>query len=113
MLPTVKPDRTKSWKKLKDHHKKMARVHMRELFEKDPERFKKFSIRFDDILFDYSKNRITEKTLQQLLLLAEECGLQQAISSMFSGQKINETEGRAVLHIALRNFSGKPISADG
>lgn len=113
MLPTVKPDRTKSWKKLKDHHKKMARVHMRELFEKDPERFKNFSTRFDDILFDYSKNRITEKTLQQLFQLAEECGLQQAISSMFSGQKINETEGRAVLHIALRNFSGKPISADG
>lgn len=113
MLPTVKPDRTKSWKKLKDHHKKMARVQMRELFEKDPGRFKTFSTRFDDILFDYSKNRITEKTLQYLLQLAEECGLQQAISSMFSGQKINVTEGRAVLHIALRNFSGKPISADG
>lgn len=113
MLPTVKPDRTKSWKKLKQHHKKMAGVLMRDLFANDPERFRNFSIRFDSILFDYSKNRITEKTMQHLFQLAEECGLQQAISSMFSGEKINETEGRAVLHVALRNFSGKPVSVDG
>lgn len=113
MLPKIKPVGTKAWKKLADHQKKMAGVHMRDLFAKDPERFNQFSLTFGDILFDYSKNRITQKTMELLLQLAQECDLEEAIRAMFSGEKINETEGRAVLHTALRNFSGKPVMTGG
>jgi glucose-6-phosphate isomerase len=113
MLPTIKPHRTKAWGKLEDHYKKMNRTHLRELFAEDPERFHKFSLQLEDILFDYSKNRITEKTLELLLDLAEECELDKAISAMFSGDPINATEDRAVLHTALRNFSGQPVHAEG
>jgi glucose-6-phosphate isomerase len=91
----------------------MSKVHMRDLFAKNPERFHKFSIRFGDILFDYSKNRINQKTIQLLISLAEECGVQEALLGMFTGDKINQTENRSVLHVALRNFSGKPIYSDG
>ncbi|HEY6975208.1 MAG TPA: glucose-6-phosphate isomerase, partial [Chitinophagaceae bacterium] len=83
------------------------------LFENDPERFQKFSLRFNDILFDYSKNIITAKTMQLLLLLAEECDVKAAIEAMFGGEMINETEHRSVLHTALRNFSDKPVYSDG
>lgn len=113
MLPTIKPHRTKAWRKLEDHYKKMSRTHLRELFAEDPERFRKFSLQVEDILFDYSKNRITEKTIQLLLDLAEECELDKAIAAMFSGDTINATEGRAVLHTALRNFSGQPVYTEG
>ncbi|MDF2188563.1 glucose-6-phosphate isomerase [Paraflavitalea sp. CAU 1676] len=113
MLPTIKPHRTKAWSKLKDHHKKVKETHLRELFAEDPERFSKFSLQLEDILFDYSKNRITEKTVQHLLDLAEECELDKAIKAMFTGDAINQTEGRSVLHTALRNFSGEPVLADG
>nr|WP_315823648.1 hypothetical protein [Paraflavitalea speifideiaquila] len=113
MLPTIKPHRTRAWGKLEDHYKKMNRTHLRELFAEDPERFHKFSLQLEDILFDYSKNRITEKTLELLLDLAEECELDKAISAMFSGDPINATEDRAVLHTALRNFSGQPVHAEG
>lgn len=113
MLPNVKPIGRKAWKKLADHHKKISRIHMREMFAKDPERFNNFSITFGDILFDYSKNRINHKTIQLLLQLAEECGVDKAIEGMFTGDKINQTEGRSVLHTALRNFTGKPVYTDG
>lgn len=113
MLPTIKPHRTKAWGKLEDHFKKMSKTHLRELFEEDPERFRKFSLQVEDILFDYSKNRISEKTVQLLLDLAEECELDKAISAMFSGDIINATEKRAVLHTALRNFSGQPVQTEG
>lgn len=113
MLPTIKPHRTKAWGKLEDHYKKMSRTHLRELFADDPERFRKFSLQMEDILFDYSKNRISDKTVQLLLDLAEECELDKAISAMFSGDAINATEGRAVLHTALRNFSGQPVHTEG
>ncbi|WP_276482464.1 glucose-6-phosphate isomerase [Paraflavitalea pollutisoli] len=113
MLPTIKPHRTKAWGKLEEHYKKVSRTHLRELFAEDEERFNKFSLQLEDILFDYSKNRITEKTLQHLLDLAEECELDKAITAMFSGDAINQTEGRAVLHTALRNFSGQPVLVDG
>ena len=113
MLPKVRPDRTRAWKKLAEHHKKISRIHMRDLFAGDAERFNNFSTRFGDILFDYSKNRINQKTFSLLLQLAEECGVQEGISALFGGQKINETEGRAVLHVALRNFSGRPMQVDG
>lgn len=102
-----------AWRALQEHHKKMTAVHMRDLFAADPARFQKFSLRFDDILFDYSKNRITEETMVHLLALAEQAGLAEQIQAMFSGAKINNTEGRAVLHVALRNRSNRPILVDG
>ena len=86
---------------------------MRTLFAEDPQRFDKFSIRFNDLIVDYSKNRITEETLKALIAFAEDCDLKNAIENMFSGEKINETENRAVLHIALRNRSNNPIMVDG
>lgn len=104
---------TAVWQALAKHHKKIANRHMRDMFEKDPKRFSKFTCTFNDILFDYSKNRITEETLPLLLKLAEEAKLKEAISGMFSGQKINNTEDRAVLHVALRNRANTPILVDG
>ena len=77
----------------------------------DPERFNKLNTRLDDILFDYSKNIITDKTLDLLLQLADECKLKEAIEAMFNGDMINETENRSVLHTALRNFSKEPVYA--
>jgi len=85
---------------------------MKTLFA-DEDRFKKFSVTFNDILFDYSKNILTAKTMQLLLQLTEECRIKEAIDSMFNGELINETEGRSVLHTALRNFSGKPVYSEG
>ena len=99
---------------LKRHYEdEMHRVHIKDLFKQDADRFKKFSLQFGDIVFDYSKNIITPKTLQLLLQLAEDCNLKEAIKAIFNGEKINETEGRSVLHTALRNFSGNPVLADG
>ena len=86
---------------------------MKRLFAEDENRFKKFSISFGDIFFDYSKNIIMPKTLQLLLQLADDCKVKEAIEEMFSGEKINETENRSVLHTALRNFSGEPVLSDG
>jgi glucose-6-phosphate isomerase len=86
---------------------------MRDLFARDPERFERFSLRLGDILFDYSKNRITEETMSLLLSLARQADLAERIEAMFSGEKINTTEGRAVLHVALRNRSNRPVLVDG
>jgi glucose-6-phosphate isomerase len=86
---------------------------MRDMFSADPQRFERFSIVFDNLIFDYSKNRITQKTLSLLLQLAEEAGVLQAIEAMFRGDKINTTEERPALHIALRNRSNRPIYVDG
>ncbi len=113
MLPKINPTTTTAWQMLTDHFEEMKSVHMKELFDEDRSRFKKYSLAVPDIIWDYSKNIITDKTLQLLLQLAEECELQSAINAMFSGEKINETEKRAVLHTALRNFSGKPVLLDG
>ncbi len=113
MLPKINPTTTTAWQLLNDHYEEMKAVHIKELFREDSGRFKKYSLAAPDIIWDYSKNIITDKTLQLLLQLAEECELQSAIEAMFSGQKINETEKRAVLHTALRNFSGKPVLVDG
>ncbi len=113
MLPTVNPTETKTWTKLTLHFMEMQAVHMRELFAEYPARFEKFQLQFEDILFDYSKNIITEDTLKLLLELASECQLQDAIAAMFRGEKINQTEGRSVLHVALRNRSNKPVLVDG
>ncbi len=114
MLPKINPTNTQAWFLLQKHYEEeMNRRHMRDLFAADTDRFKKFSIRFGDILFDYSKNIINQKTLQLLLQLAEDCKLKDAIHEMFAGIKINETEHRSVLHTALRNFSDTPILVDG
>ncbi len=112
MLKPSDPTQTVSWRKLTDHFSQVKALHMNDLFAKDPERFNKFSIRFQDILVDFSKNRITEETIQLLLGLAEELDLKDAIEKMFTGDKINETEKRAVLHIALRNRKNTPIYVD-
>jgi glucose-6-phosphate isomerase len=109
MIPKIKPHHTDAWEKLERHYKKISETHLRELFADDPDRFNKFSIVFEDILFDYSKNRISSKTLSLLIDLANECKLGDAIEAMFNGEAINETEGRAVLHTALRNMNGQPV----
>ncbi len=114
MLPKINPTNTQAWFLLQKHYEEeMNRRHMRDLFTADADRFKKFSIQLNDLLFDYSKNIINQKTLQLLLQLAEDCKLKDAIHEMFAGIKINETEQRSVLHTALRNFSDTPILVDG
>ena len=113
MIPKIKPHQTDAWEKLERHYKKISELHLRELFADDPDRFKKFSIAFEDILFDYSKNRISSKTLSLLIDLANECRVSDAIEAMFNGEAINETEGRAVLHTALRNMNSEPVFVQG
>ena len=102
-----------AWKALSEHYQEMSSLHMRDLFARDPKRFERFSLRLGDILFDYSKNRITEKTVSLLMGLARQEGLAEKIQAMFAGEKINTTEERAVLHVALRNRSNRPIFVDG
>jgi glucose-6-phosphate isomerase len=102
-----------AWNALRRHQAALADVHMRDLFAADPDRFERFSLSFGDILFDYSKNRITSETMDLLLALAAEAELDDAIAAMFSGFRINTTENRAVLHIALRNRENRPILVDG
>jgi glucose-6-phosphate isomerase len=113
MLKKMNPTKTVSWQNLKNHYKKIKNIHMKERFKTDPERFRKFSIQFNDILVDYSKNRITDETLQIFRELAIEIDLRDAIEKMFTGDKINETENRAVLHTALRNRGNTPVYVDG
>ena len=113
MLPKVHPTKTQAWKKLKEHFKEMKNRHMVDLFREDPGRFDRFSIRWENFLIDYSKNILREETLRLLLDLARECRLPEAIGKMFAGEKINETENRAVLHVALRNRTHDPILLGG
>jgi glucose-6-phosphate isomerase len=109
----TQPTQFPAWKALEEHRREMADVHMRDLFAADPDRFPRFSLKFGDLLFDYSKNRITEKTLALLIDLAKQRHLQDKIDAMFRGARINVTENRAVLHVALRNRSNRPILLDG
>ena len=104
--------RSPAWKALKTHHKAMAGVHMRDLFAQDGKRFDKYTLRFNDLLLDYSKNIITDTTLQLLLDLAREAKVLEHAASMFNGDKINFTENRSVLHVALRNRSNRPILSE-
>ena len=114
MLARINPTNTQAWFVLQKHYEEeMNRRHMRDLFASDPDRFNKFSITLGDILFDYSKNIINEKTLKLLLQLAEDCNVKQSIAEQFAGIAINETENRAVLHTALRSFDPSPIMVDG
>ncbi|MCD6950460.1 glucose-6-phosphate isomerase [Escherichia coli] len=113
-MKNINPTQTAAWQALQRHFDEMKDVTIADLFAKDGDRFSKFSATFDDqMLVDYSKNRITEETLAKLQDLAKECDLAGAIKSMFSGEKINRTENRAVLHVALRNRSNTPILVDG
>lgn len=112
MLPSVKPVETAAWRTLTAHFLDMQATTMRELFSSDPGRFNSLSIRFEDILVDYSKNIVTADTLRLLIDLAHECELPEAIEAMFTGRKINQTENRSVLHVALRNRSNKPMLVD-
>ena len=107
------PTQLPAWKALEAHYQEVAPLQMRDLFKEDPKRFEKFSLRFEDILFDFSKNRITDKTLPLLYDLARQSDLKGWTEKMFTGQKINTTEDRAVLHVALRNRSNRPILVDG
>lgn len=103
---------TQAWNRLEEYHFSFEDTHLKELFAADPDRFQKFSQKFEDTLVDYSKNLIDDEVLQSLFELANECGLKEATESMFTGQKINATEDRAVLHVALRNRSNSPIVVD-
>ncbi len=104
---------SKSWNLLKEHHDEFSKIHMRDLFAGDSKRFDKFSLKFDDLLFDFSKNKISQDTLKHLYSLANEANIKDWINDLFSGKKINFTEDRAALHIALRNRSNSPIIHDG
>ncbi|MFS2186095.1 glucose-6-phosphate isomerase [Mucilaginibacter sp. Mucisp84] len=113
MLPTTDFTTTQAYKYLADHYIDIVSKNLKEMFDADDQRFNKFSIQFEDILLDYSKNRIDDETIALLIQLAKECSLKEAIDAMYSGEKINVTEGRPVLHIALRNRSNTPIYVDG
>jgi glucose-6-phosphate isomerase len=113
MLPVITPTDTQAWKKLEMHFLMMQATHMRELFADNPQRFEKFHAQFEDILVDYSKNIMDEETRSLLIELARETQVEDAIRSMFSGQAINRTENRSVLHVALRNRSARPVMVDG
>src|SRR4051794_27281093 len=102
-----------AWQALQAHHREISKRHMRDLFKEDPGRFDKFSLRFEDVLLDYSKNRVTDQTMRLLRDLANQANLKGWTDRMFSGEKINTTEDRAVLHVALRNRSSRPILVDG
>ena len=105
--------RSPEWKALQFHHKEIKSFHLRDLFQQHPERAEKFSLEVCDLFLDYSKNRITSETMPLLMKLAGTAGLRDEINAMFSGEKINVTENRAVLHVALRNVSNRPILVDG
>ncbi len=113
MFPSIKITETNAWQKLQAHFDANNLVHLKQLFANDNNRFAKYSVQSENILFDFSKNNIDESTLALLVELANECGLKDAIDAMFAGEKINKTEDRAVLHTALRNFNGNPILLDG
>ena len=114
MTAGIKPlTKRKAWKALEAHHKKVRDLHLRDLFKEDPKRGERMTAEAVGIYLDYSKNRITEETLKLLLQLAEESGLGSRIDAMFSGEKINITEKRAVLHVALRAPRGASIIVDG
>lgn len=113
MLPTINPTETKAWKRLEDHYQSIKEVEMKNLFDSDSDRFNRFSTQFEDILLDFSKNRIDQTTLDLLCELANEVQLDEAKKQLFGGAHINLTEDRAVLHVALRNMSGKTFTDDG
>ncbi len=113
MFPSINPTETVSWQKLEIQFLTIQATHMRDLFLDDPERFSKLHLAFEDILVDYSKNLIIDETIKELIALAKEVELKDAILAMFQGTKINQTESRSVLHVALRNRANTPVHVDG
>ncbi len=113
MFPVINPTQSKAWQDLQAHYNDIKQTDIKSLFAQDADRYNKLHVQFDDILFDYSKNIVSAKTLELLQNLAVDSKVKQAIDAMFSGEKINQTEGRSVLHIALRNFSKTAIKVDG
>src|SRR5689334_22681224 len=113
MFPKINPVTTAAWRALNDHYNANKGIKVKNLFAQDPDRYNKFHIEAGDILYDFSKNIITEETLSLLLGLANDCQVKQAMEAMFNGELINETENRAVLHTALRNFSKEPVYTEG
>ncbi|MFC0183769.1 glucose-6-phosphate isomerase [Pseudarcicella hirudinis] len=113
MLKSIPFDQTVAFQLLKNHKAEIEKTSLKELFAGDPQRFEKFSVQFEDILLDYSKNLINDKTKATLVALANECELDDAIERLFTGDIINQTENRAVLHVALRNRSNFPIAVNG
>lgn len=111
-MRNINPTQTQAWKKLQTHFVEIKEAQLRDLFEQNKKRFQDFHVKFDDFLFDYSKNRMTEETKDLLIQLAEECDLKTAINAMFNGENINQTEDRAVLHTALRSFGDQAIVVD-
>ena len=112
MLPKINPTKTRAWGELYQYFSDND-LDLRTLFQENPNRFSDFSVKRENFLFDYSKNLIDEKVKALLLQLAEECQLKEAIDKLFSGEKINETENRVVLHTALRDFSKREINVNG
>ncbi|MDQ6956093.1 MAG: glucose-6-phosphate isomerase, partial [Mariprofundaceae bacterium] len=102
-----------AWQALQAHYDTMKDVHMRDLFAEDNTRFERFSLQFNDLLVDYSKNILTDETKKCLIDVARERGVEDMRDRMYSGETINNTENRAVLHVALRNRSNRPIKVDG
>jgi glucose-6-phosphate isomerase len=113
MLPKVNPIKTQAWQKLKRHAEEMEAIHMRDLFIEDSLRFKKLSLRHEELLFDFSKNCLKEETLKHLKDLFQETKLEEAIQQMFKGAAINHTEKRAVMHTALRNRNASSVTVNG
>ncbi|UEG53948.1 glucose-6-phosphate isomerase [Mucilaginibacter daejeonensis] len=113
MLPNINFTTTQAYQYLAEYFTELEGKHLKDLFTADKQRFEKFSVFFEDLLFDYSKNRIDEKGIALLIQLAKECSLNEAIDAMFNGEAINMTEGRQVLHTALRNRSDNPVYVDG
>ncbi|SUP53857.1 Glucose-6-phosphate isomerase [Weeksella virosa] len=111
-LPKINPQKTNSWARLMEHFYEMKGITLANLFTLDKYRYQKFSIETENILFDYSKNILTQETIDLLLQLSDECKLKEAIKQQFKGEKINETENRAVLHTALRNPNQKGLKVD-
>ncbi|HMP99579.1 MAG TPA: glucose-6-phosphate isomerase [Cyclobacteriaceae bacterium] len=112
-MKNINPTQTIAWKKLSEHYGEMKKLHMRDLFANDPHRFKNFHLKFEDILVDFSKNSINQETIQLLIDLANECQLHDAVEAMFKAAPINQTEKRAVLHVALRNRANTPVYVEG
>ncbi len=113
MLSKINPTSSPAWSKLEEHHKHTAQVRLQDLFANDPNRFQQYSLNHEDLLFDFSKNRITDETLRYLEELFEDCLVNDAAKAMLQGEKINETEKRAVLHTVLRNSEGPDVFVEG
>ncbi|HEA3275205.1 glucose-6-phosphate isomerase [Pasteurella multocida] len=113
-MKNINPTTTNAWKALQQHHKTQSAVTIQQLFAQEKDRFADYSLSFNnEVLVDFSKNNVTKETLGLLRQLAQECALSEAVEAMFSGEKINKTEDRAVLHTALRNRSNSPVLVDG